>query len=726
MTTLAAPLTPALQSADGKAVVYLGDCLDVLRRIPDNSVHAVITDPPYGLSQIPAARVTDTVVRWATGDREFIPDARGFKSAAWDAFVPPPAVFDECFRILKPGGHLLAFAGTRTVDLMGLSIRLAGFDVRDSVAWAYGCHDDKTEVLTDTGWKRGIDLTDSDRVMQWDSGSGALSLTEHGGLLLYPFSGDMVKFRNADTDQLVTPNHRVYSQSSDRTMISGVRTAVWSHWKVDEAATINRWQARRFPTSGLHDGPGIGGVAYAALLGWVWSEGGFDRKWTGVRITQSSVNPSEVAEIDKLVTDYGAHKHYQRVRTYKGREYTEHTWFISGELAKRLRKDLPGKHPTYELLWNMTTAEKRALWAAALRGDGHEGAHQTTFYQKGRPDLEWAQTLLACIGQRGKVKMRPAPRDGGQVDVVSRDTVQTVLRHLVDAREFYEGDVWCVTVPTGAFMVRRNGKVFISGNSGFPKGQDIGARIDKAAGATREVVGRRVHPTLTNQPRVRSTAFHADTLNSDQEMESWDLTAPATAEAARWTGWSNALKPAFEPILMAQKPFTGPLYKNVLAEGVGGLNTAATRISGEPVPINRLETWSGFGEQVRPAYEQTMNDAGRYPSNLFLDEEQAAALNDQTNALTSRFFYVAKANKNERPVASDGTRHPTTKPLALMRQLARLVTPAGGTIIDPFAGSGTTVEAAILEGFNVIGVEREPVFVELIGVRMDRTAATRA
>ena len=118
--------------------VFSGSCLDRLRELPDGSVDAVVTDPPYGLSNTDPGHVSDALVRWVSGERDFIPDGKGFMGKAWDAFVPPPAVWDECLRVLKPGGHVLAFAGSRTFDLMALSIRLAGFEIRDSVAWLYG------------------------------------------------------------------------------------------------------------------------------------------------------------------------------------------------------------------------------------------------------------------------------------------------------------------------------------------------------------------------------------------------------------------------------------------------------------------------------------------------------------------------------------------------------------------------------------------------------------
>ena len=113
---------------DKQVTIHHDDCLTALRAMPDTSVSAIVTDPPYGLSKTDPASVADTITKWATGDREHVPTGRGFMGKAWDAFVPPPAVWDECLRVLKPGGHVVVFAGSRTQDLMGLSIRLAGFD----------------------------------------------------------------------------------------------------------------------------------------------------------------------------------------------------------------------------------------------------------------------------------------------------------------------------------------------------------------------------------------------------------------------------------------------------------------------------------------------------------------------------------------------------------------------------------------------------------------------
>lgn len=118
--------------------VMNGDSLELLRDLPDNSIDAVVTDPPYGLTDLPVSKVTQTIGKWIGGQRDFIPvSGKGFMSARWDRFVPPPALWDEVFRVLKPGGHIAVFSGARTVDLMTISMRLAGFEIRDLIAWVY-------------------------------------------------------------------------------------------------------------------------------------------------------------------------------------------------------------------------------------------------------------------------------------------------------------------------------------------------------------------------------------------------------------------------------------------------------------------------------------------------------------------------------------------------------------------------------------------------------------
>lgn len=115
--------------------IELGDCLEVLRGIPDSSVDSIVTDPPYGLSDHKPQDVVACLTAWLAGE-EYKPRKKGFMGRSWDAWVPGPEVWSECLRVLKPGGHLLAFAGTRSMDLMSMAVRLAGFELRDSIGYA--------------------------------------------------------------------------------------------------------------------------------------------------------------------------------------------------------------------------------------------------------------------------------------------------------------------------------------------------------------------------------------------------------------------------------------------------------------------------------------------------------------------------------------------------------------------------------------------------------------
>lgn len=124
-----------VEIGNGAARLLLGDCLERLRELPDASVDSVVCDPPYGLSDHSLADTMDCLRAWLDG-KEYRPKKKGFMGRSWDAWVPGPEVWRECLRVLKPGGHLLAFAGTRSMDLMSMAVRLAGFELRDSVGYA--------------------------------------------------------------------------------------------------------------------------------------------------------------------------------------------------------------------------------------------------------------------------------------------------------------------------------------------------------------------------------------------------------------------------------------------------------------------------------------------------------------------------------------------------------------------------------------------------------------
>ncbi len=290
--------------------------------------------------------------------------------------------------------------------------------------------------------------------------------------------------------------------------------------------------------------------------------------------------------------------------------------------------------------------------------------------------------------------------------------------------------------------------------SGFPKSLNVSKAIDKAAGVEREVVGPNRFAGLNG--KANATVYGAASRP--------DETISATDAAREWEGWGTALKPAFEPVVVARKPLTGTVAANVLEHGTGALNIDASRIGAgqdyydKTASVVGLSSGHGYSDLGGMERTDSGHNAGRWPANVVLDESQAEVLDAQSGVQkdgiavnrnrgdvrpmsvagtpktvgektdygyggsggASRFFYVAKAPGHERPKAGDGTAHPTVKPVSLMRWLVKLVTPPGGTVLEPFAGSGTTIEAALTEGFHVIAIERDATYIPLCEQRMSR------
>ena len=173
-----------------------------------------------------------------------------------------------------------------------------------------------------------------------------------------------------------------------------------------------------------------------------------------------------------------------------------------------------------------------------------------------------------------------------------------------------------------------------------------------------------------------------------------------------WPKHPTVLKPAWEPIVLARRPLDGTIAGNVAAHGTGALDVEAARIPGGERPLFVATSTRSWAQGRSPVGRSVTTDLGRWPANVVLDEVAAAMVDAQSEG-ASRFFYCAKSAPSERDAGLEGVRnsHPTVKPVALMRWLVRLAVPVGGSVLDPFTGSGTTRLAALAEGRRFVGVE---------------------
>ena len=274
--------------------------------------------------------------------------------------------------------------------------------------------------------------------------------------------------------------------------------------------------------------------------------------------------------------------------------------------------------------------------------------------------------------------------------------------------------------------------------SGFPKSLDVSKAMDKAQGAEREVVGQ------SNNGIAGGTGEHAGSVGAYGFASSFDITAPATESARQWQGWGTALKPAIEPAIMARKPLTGTVADNVLQWGTGALNIDASRIAyGDPAwpgPQEgppRINGRSGRGHRdwfdVSPQLAGPSKTGARFPANLYYCPKASTAEREAGCAdLRQQAAGELTGGREEGSAGLDSPRagagrtsegrgngHPTVKPIRLMRWIVRLVTPPGGVVLEPFAGSGTTLLATELAdiGARCIAIEREAQYIEIIRAR---------
>lgn len=342
--------------------------------------------------------------------------------------------------------------------------------------------------------------------------------------------------------------------------------------------------------------------------------------------------------------------------------------------------------------------------------------------------------------------------DGGDI-AFDPETWKLVLRvmkpgaHLLAFNAARNYHMMATAIEAAGFQIRDC--IVWAYAQGMPKSSDIGKQIDRKLGAKREIVGA--------QPLPGRQLQRMSNPNGEQNWTGIRYGGPVTEEAEEWDDWNVSLKPAIELIALARKPLSEPsIVANVQRWGTGALNIGACRV-GEGFKRNTIKDstlrkrYDDRGSTNFSALPGLGSENGRWPANLIHDgSDEVVGMFPQTRPETervlrrkdslcrntnvniagrtndisgvayagggsaARLFYAAKADKMDR-AASD---HATVKPVDLMQYLVRLATPPGGTVLDLFAGSGTTGEAAILEGMKAVLIEKQAAFQEDIKRRM--------
>jgi DNA modification methylase len=554
-----------LYHKDKSTEIHNGDCLEVLRTLPDCSVDACVTDPPYGLA---------------------------FMGKRWDYDVPAVEVWQEVLRVLKPGGHLLAFAGTRTQHRMAVRIEDAGFEIRDMIAWVYG-----------SGFPKSLDVSKA-----IDKAAGA--------------EREVVGSRVADD---IRSGNMHAANRGERHVINITAPAT-------EAA----------------------------------------KQWAG---WGTALKPS----------------------------WESVTW---------ARKPLPLETERRTIRTNLFQMEARLWLLLNVSVVKSSSASNQSEFAEALNTARW--TADECISTQAGLCDQMGMSLFELAANISLNTVSSWNRIL--------GDVW---------------------------NQTSTSTIETASSMTTDWKTLRYclsQITVENMLQANSLpgGFNANACNAGRTfsalLASLEATltlsaiGPAMSQAAE-SYPEKDVRPHLEPVMVARKPLSGTVAANVLEHGTGAINVDGCRVGTDDVwaPSTRGASESiGTFKTKQRTTEQ--HDAGRWPANLIHDgsdevvglfpetvsgsgikgkRSKVTCYGEPTQDLTtewdgdsgsaSRFFYCAKADPSERR----NSKHPTIKPVALMRYLVRLVCPAGGVVLDPFAGSGTTIEAARLEHCRAIGIERE-------------------
>ena len=650
--------------------VICGDCKDVMREMPDNSVHSIVTDPPYGIGFMgkewdtydPTVNKGSFKIGTGTHPQGYV----AIDKPAFQAFTYQWA--KECLRVLKPGGHILSACGTRTYHRMACAIEDAGFEIRDCIGWIYGCLSEDTEILTINGWEHYHKALDKNPVLCYNVESGRYEFQKPTRSFCYENEYTAYRIQSDKTDQIVSRNHRVVIERGGKLIFQRAEE-LQSEENIPFLESLSDLPET---ISCLNEGTGIEKQRLLELCAEKEREReqrkiqdtGFNLQelWKGISSKvgndrQGGLLFSEMQREGKSKKPCEVFRQWKREEEPPEISLGSKQSRLEGRsnLFQKARKLLADKIHQVSAGVFSYGSERRLCYGTSANNGSISG--QIAFENRGNSSYQ----------------SQPAGQQDREPAIIfHQSSPQTLRRTRAKVTPIeYHGKVWCVEVPSGAFVARRNGKIFITGNSGFPKSLDIGKAVDKSQGNEREAIGR--------NPNSRENCDKSNTLYESGTVGKTDISTKGNSE---WEGYGTALKPAMELWTLARKPLSEKtVAANVLKWGTGGLNIDGCRVGSEGgVKKVNIKPKSGGFQGNGFGCDGCLIDInkGRFPANLIHDgsDEVVREFPDtvptsyatkntkkggmlsypghgtekilDNNNSAARFFYCAKASKSER------------------------------------------------------------------------------
>lgn len=658
-----------------------GDCLEKLATLRDNSIDAIVTDPPYGLGEAPDALAM--LRDWLETGHHEVKSKRGFMGKTWDNFVPQPRVWHEVFRVLKPGGHVLAFAGTRTQDLMALGLRLAGFEIRDLVAWVYGSGFPKSldvsKALDRMAGSVGENTLDLKREIRRRYEAAGMTLRQFNELCGFEASGYL---RETGTWASVLPSAEKWAQMKSVLKCDGELDALFAAAEREIVGYQKRGNSLN--TDFMSGGNDITIPATDAAKQWEGWGTALKPALEPITLARKPLEGTVAANMLKWHT---------------GALNVDACRVNSGPVEVHVRTS------------NVTAASSMSGVSTGSTGSGEfkEGRWPANLIHDG------SEEVVGLFPDTGKsTGGRTVKRSGGgnvgsgKASEASWTNDDPGYGDSGSAARFFQ----CCPPEALDLLFCRAKSIH-----GAWKLKNV-SRAESSLPHQKQAVA-----TVLNDAVI--AASRGDKLLSDVKGLSTTVTG---------SEFEKLCETLITAMLISESVALPALSQDALIQNGCRVSVAAIQKPTDTMTIMiSLPTFGGYAEPV--TFSIT-------PSSMALGVKDLS---------TNRFRYCAKVSPSERnaglsdlpdkewkadgaaipqradrPFKPSKNNHPTVKPLALMRYLCRLITPPSGTILDPYLGSGSTGVAALQEGFDFIGIEREEEYFTIATARIDNALKTHA